>query len=240
MLFSLWQHLEPMPLFWLTLTIAVFQAAAWLFRRTGSNPLFNPVLLSIPLIILFLQITGTDYQTYFKGASFIHFLLGPATVALALPLYRQIANIRKASRAIFISLGVGSLTAITSTALLIYVLGGNTVIILTMVPKSVTTPIAMGISEKIGGIPSLTAVTVVLTGIVGAVLGETILKLFRVTQKAAIGMALGLASHGIGTSQALLSGPVAGAFGALGMALNGLFTAILLPALLSVFHLLLR
>ncbi len=227
----LWTHLSATPLLWLTLTLVAYQGGGWLFRRSGCHPLLNPVLTAVAALVLALKASGTDYRTYFDGARFIHFLLGPATVALAIPLYREIDLIRKAFAPILVSLAAGSLTAIASAVGIARLFGGERIILLSLAPKSVTTPIAMGISEQIGGLPSLTAVSVVLTGIGGAVFGGWLLDRLRVHDESARGMAMGVASHGIGTARALQWSRSAGAFAALAMALNGLLTALLLPVL---------
>jgi predicted murein hydrolase (TIGR00659 family) len=224
----LWVYLRTTPLLWLTLTLGVYQLGEWLFRRLGCRPVFNPVLTAIIVLVLLLKATGTRYETYFNGAQFVHFLLGPATVALAIPLYREIEVIRKSCAVIITTLVAGSVTAIVSAVGIARALGGETLILLTIAPKSATTPIAMGISEKIGGLPSLTAVTVILTGIAGAVLGDMVLNCLKIKDEAARGIAFGLAAHGIGTAHAIMKGRVSGAFAALGMALNGLLTALLL------------
>jgi predicted murein hydrolase (TIGR00659 family) len=231
---QLWIDLSASPLLWLTLTLLVYQAGTRIFRRLGCNPLLNPVLTSVIVLVLCLALSNTDYQTYFQGARFIHFLLGPATVALAIPLYRELPNIRKAFAPVIITLIIGSLAAIASAVGIAWWLGGERVLLLSLAPKSVTTPIAMGISEKIGGLPSLTAAAVVLTGITGAVLGDWVLSRLKVRDEAARGMALGVASHGIGTAHALQTSRVSGAFAALAMALNGLLTALLLPLLIAL------
>lgn len=226
---ELWVYLSTTPLLWLTLTLIAYQLGGWLFRRFGSPPLLNPVLTAVVLLVVLLKTSGTDYQTYFRGAQFIHFLLGPATVALAIPLYREVHAVKSAFLPIALALLIGSLTGIFSAVGIGWLLGGGKIILLTLAPKSVTTPIAMGISEKIGGLPSLTAVVVVLTGIAGAVIGDVVLNKIRVKDEMARGMALGVASHGIGTAHAIQRGRVAGAFSALAMAMNGLLTAIILP-----------
>jgi predicted murein hydrolase (TIGR00659 family) len=228
---QLWVYLAASPLLWLTLTLIAYQAGALIFRRFDCKPLLNPVLTAVFTLVVLLKISNTDYQTYFRGAQFIHFLLGPATVALAIPLYREIEIIKKAFVPIAVSLAIGSLTAITSAIGIAWALGGEKILLLTLSPKSITTPIAMGISEKIGGLPSLTAVAVVMTGITGTVGGNWILDKLRVHDDMARGMALGVASHGIGTAHAMQTSRLAGAFAALAMALNGLFTALVLPAL---------
>ena len=231
----LWEYLSTSPLLWLTLTLTAYQLGTWLFRRLGYTPILNPVLTAIIALCLMLKVTGTDYQTYFRGAQFVHFLLGPATVALAIPLYREIDVIRKAFVPIVVTLIAGSLTAIVSAVGIAWGLGGERIILLTLAPKSVTTPIAMGVSEKIGGLPALTAVAVVLTGIAGAVIGDLVLNALKIHDEKARGMALGVASHGIGTAHAMQRSRVTGAFAAMAMALNGLLTALLLPLLAGLY-----
>lgn len=231
---QLWVYLAASPLLWLTVTLLAYQTGALIFRRFDCHPMLNPVLTAIVALVAVLKISNTDYQTYFRGAQFIHFLLGPAIVALAIPLYQEIQTIKKAFVPIAITLTVGSLTAITTAIGIAWALGGDKVLMLTLAPKSITTPIAMGISEKIGGIPSLTAVAVVLTGITGAVSADFIFRRLQIDDEMARGISLGITSHGIGTAHAVQKSQVAGAFAALAMALNGLFTALLLPALIGV------
>jgi len=228
---ELWVYLSETPLLWLTLTLLAYQAGSWIFRRLGSPALLNPVLTAIVFLVILLKVSGTDYQTYFRGAQFIHFLLGPATVALAIPLYREVHAVKSAFIPIALTLLTGSLTGILSAVGISFFLGGGKEVLLTVAPKSVTTPIAIGISEQIGGIPSLTAVIVVLTGIAGSVIGDFVLAKLGIKDEMAYGMALGIASHGVGTAHAIQKGRVAGAFSALAMALNGLLTAIILPVI---------
>jgi predicted murein hydrolase (TIGR00659 family) len=192
------------------------------------------VLTGVISIVALLKVSSTDYQTYFKGAQFIHFLLGPAIVALAIPLHRQLNVIRKAFSPIITSLTVGSLTAIVSAVGIAWLLGGERVILLSLSPKSVTTPIAMGISEQIGGLPSLTAMAVVMTGITGATIGDMVLNRLKITDEMSRGIAMGVASHGIGTAHVLQASHVSGAFAAMAMALNGLLTALILPSLIKL------
>lgn len=232
---QLWVYLSTTPLLWLAVTLIAYQLGAWLFQRLGCSPILNPVLTAVLVLVLLLKLSNTPYQTYFKGAQFIHFLLGPATVALAIPLYREVAMIRKTFKPIAIALLLGSLAAVASAVGIAWLLGGERVLLLTLAPKSVTTPIAMGISEQIGGLPALTAVAVVLTGIIGAVIGDTVLRWARVHDETARGMAFGVASHGIGTAHAMQKSRLTGAFSALAMALNGLLTALLLPFLIRLF-----
>lgn len=228
---SLWVYLSATPLLHLTLTVCFFVLARWLYRKTGKRSWLNPVLLSVLAIVTVLILTDTPYSVYFEGAKFVHFMLGPATVALAIPLYRQWAALKRHPVALAVSLLTGSLTAVVS-AIFIAKLGGvGNQALISIAPKSVTTPVAMGISETLGGLPSLTAVVVILTGILGASIGPWLLDKLRVTSPMAMGLAMGTASHGIGTGRAIYMGDVAAAFSGLAMGLNGLATTILLPAL---------
>lgn len=226
---DIWVYLAASPLLHLTMTLVAFQAGSWVYERAGRHPLLNPVLIAVVLVVAMLLATGTSYADYFAGAQFVHFLLGPATVALAVPLYRQFERVRKSGLAIAASILTGSLTAIGSALGVGWLLGASRDTLISLAPKSVTAPVAMGISEQLGGLPSLTAVLVILTGIVGAMLGPLVLNLIGVRDWAARGLAMGTASHGIGTARALQVSEVAGAFSGLAMGLNALATAILLP-----------
>ena len=228
---DIWVYLSASPLLHLTLTLAAFVLASLIYRRAGMNPLLNPVLLSVVAIVLVLRATGTDYDTYFEGAQFVHFLLGPATVALALPLYRQFERVRKSALAILVSLVCGSLASAVSAVAIAWLLGAQAVSIASLAPKSVTAPVAMGIAERLGGLPSLTAVVVILTGIVGAMLGPLVLNRLGIRDWSVRGLAIGTASHGIGTARAMQVNELAGAFSGLAMGLNAVATAILLPIL---------
>ncbi|MDV7338985.1 LrgB family protein [Terasakiella sp. A23] len=231
-LLDLWNHLTQTPLLGIGLTLGCFCIGDWIYRTCKQSPLANPVLISIILVSGVLWITKTDYQVYFDGAKYIHFLLGPATVALAVPLYKNLHHIRSAFFPILATVTLGGLFAIISGVYITYALGGSETTVLSMVPKSVTAPVAMGLSEIIGGTPSLTAVLVILSGVVGAVFGGMVLSLFRVQDKKARGLAVGIASHGIGTARKLSINETAGAFAGLGMGLNALVTALLLPILI--------
>ena len=228
---EIWVYLAATPLAGLTLTLIAYQLGLWLHHRARESPLVNPVLIAICTLAALLYATDTDYSTYFDGAQFVHFLLGPATVALAVPLYRQFDRVRRSAGALLTALLVGSLTAMASAIAIGWALGASMSTLVSLAPKSVTTPIAMGIAEELGGLPSLTAVLVILTGIIGAVLGTAVLRGVGVRDERSIGFAIGLASHGIGTARALQISEVAGAFSGLAMGLNGLATAVLLPLL---------
>lgn len=226
---DIWVYLSTTPLLHLTVTLAAYQIGDRIYRRFGLNPLLNPVVIAIVILVPLLLVTGTDYDTFFEGAQFVHFLLGPATVALAIPLFNQIDRVRRSALAILAAILTGSLAAAGSAAALVWLFGADPVLMASIAPKSVTTPIAMGIAEKLGGLPSLTAVLVILTGVLGAMLGPPLLTLMRIRDWRARGLAIGVASHGIGTARALQVNEVAGAFSGLAMGLNALATAILLP-----------
>jgi len=230
----LWVYLRETPLLWLAATLAAFAAGQWLYSRSRLNPLINPVAVAVALLVPVLLLTGTDYRTYFDGAQFVHFLLGPATVALAVPLYRNLSHVRKAFLPMVAALLAGSLTAVGSAVGVAMMLGGSRETMLSLAPKSVTTPIAMGIAERIGGLPSLTAVLVILTGILGAMIATPILNLLGVRDWRARGFATGVAAHGIGTARAFYIDQLAGTFAGIGMGLNGLVTAVLAPLLASL------
>jgi predicted murein hydrolase (TIGR00659 family) len=233
-LYAIWVYLATTPLLGLTVTLVAYVGAYEIYRRSGFNPLLNPVLLAVVALVTLLWATDTRYETYFEGAQFVHFLLGPATVALAVPLYRQFHHVRRSALAIGVALLAGSLTAVVSAVGIGWALGASKQTLLSLAPKSVTTPIAMGIAEKVGGLPSLTAVLVILTGIIGAVFARWLLNLIRVKDWRARGLAVGVAAHGIGTARAFEAHEVAGAFSSLAMGLNGLATAVLLPLLIRL------
>jgi len=228
-----WVYLSATPLFWLTMTLVAYQIAHWIYRRCGAHPLANPVLIAVVLLVALLQLTHTPYDTYFSGAQFVHFLLGPASVALAIPLYGQFQRLVGLAGPLLLALVGGSLTAMLSAVFVGHWLGGSLPTLLSLAPKSVTTPIAMGIAERIGGHPSLAAVMVIATGILGAITAQTIFRWLKVNDDAVSGFALGVAAHGIGTARAFQLSETMGAFAALGMGLNGLLTAISLPSLIQ-------
>jgi predicted murein hydrolase (TIGR00659 family) len=231
---TIWVYLAETPLLWLATTLAVYQAAHWLFRRAKSNPLLNPVFVSIIVLVLVLSATDTPYATYFDGAQFVHFLLGPATVALAIPLYLYAAKLRAMLLPLLLALVAGATTGIVGTALIGRSVGLDDLLIRSLIPRSVTTPIAMGIAEQIGGLPSLTAVLVILTGMIGALAAQGLLALLRIRDDSVCGFAIGMAAHGIGTARAFQLSQEAGAFSGLAMGLNGATTTILVPILLGL------
>jgi predicted murein hydrolase (TIGR00659 family) len=226
---DIWVYLSASPLLGLTVTLLVYQGAYWIYRRANFYPLLNPVGLSVAALVLILTLTHTPYQTYFDGAQFVHFLLGPATVALAIPLYAQLDKLRRTAVPILGALLAGAVVAMGSAVGIAWLLGASRITLISISPKSVTAPIAMGIVEKIGGLPSLTAVLVVSTGILGAALAKYVLDFLRIHDHSVRGFAVGVAAHGIGTARAFQLSEEAGAFAGLGMGLNGLLTALLFP-----------
>jgi predicted murein hydrolase (TIGR00659 family) len=227
--FSLWVYLSQTPLLWLTVTLLVYAVTDAISQATGRNPLANPVLHAMWIIAAFLALTGTSYTSYFGGAQFVHFLLGPATVALAVPLYENRKMVIAAILPMAVALAVGCVTAIVSVVWLAKLAGLPDNVVLSLAPKSVTAGVAMGISESLHGDPSLTAVAVVLTGIIGAMIVTPLMNAFGITDFRARGFAVGLVSHGIGTARAFQVDAVAGVFAGIAMSLNALITSLVVP-----------
>ena len=226
---ALWVYLATTPLFWLTLTVIVWVGADAIARGAARHPLVNPVLISIVVVGGLLRFTGTPYRTYFDGAQFVHFLLGPATVALGVPLWRNRAVVRRQIVPMLGALVVGSTVAIGSAIGLARAFGASHEVAASLAPKSATAPVAMAISEGLGGLPALTAALVITTGIVGAILVTPVMNLLGIRDWAARGFSAGLASHGLGTARAFACHPIAGVFAGIAMGLNAIATAILVP-----------
>ncbi len=233
-LFHLWVYLETTPLLGLAATLAVYRFAVAIAAACRNHALASPVLIAIVILVCLLLATGTPYSAYFQGAQYVHFLLGPATVALAVPMYANLARIRRHARAILPAVLAGSLTAALSAMLLARLLGAPREIVLSLAPKSVTTPIAMGIAEQIGGNPSLAAIFVLITGLTASVLGGAVWRAGGILGWPARGLASGTAGHGIATARMLLLSETAGAFGGLAIGLNGVITAIVVPLLVTL------
>jgi predicted murein hydrolase (TIGR00659 family) len=233
-LLDIWVYLSHNPLLWLTVTLGVYYVADLVYKKSRSMPLLHPLVLAIAVIVPLLLVTDTPYETYFDGAQFVHFMLGPATVALAIPLYLYVGQVRRMLLPLGVALLAGCATGILSAIGIGWLLGASDVVLLSLAPKSVTTPIAMGIAEQVGGLPTLTAVLVILTGIVGAVSGPLVLDILRIREPGARGFAMGLASHGLGTARSFQMGEEAGAFSGLAMGLNGALTAVLVPLIVHV------
>jgi len=220
-------------IFFITLTIGAFWSAQMLQRRLGWV-LLNPILLAIAMIILILRAGHISYATYEEGSRIIAFLLKPAIVALGVPLYLQLEQIKKQALPIFASQLAACVTGVLSAVLIAHALGASPEVIVSLSPKSATTPIAMEVSRVLGGIPALTAVIVILTGIFGAICGLGFLKLIGVKSRIAQGLSLGAASHAVGTAHAMQKTPRLGAYSSLGLILNGTLTGVLTPWLLPL------
>jgi predicted murein hydrolase (TIGR00659 family) len=229
-LVDIWVYLSTTPLLGLTATLVAYQLAHAAYRASGLNPLANPVAGAVLLLGTALWATGTPYNTYFEGAQFVHFLLGPATVALALPLHEQLPRLATLWLPMLGGLVAGTLAA-TATAIGVgWALGASTATLASLAPKSVTTPVAMGIAEQLGGLPSLTAVLVVCTGVLGAATGRWLFDGLGIREPEVRGFALGTAAHGIGTARAFQVSEEMGAFSGLAMGLSALFSAVVLPS----------
>lgn len=231
---QLWVYLQTTPLLGLAATLIAWEIASFLSGLARGHVLANPMLISIVLLAALLLLTGTPYRAYFEGGQYVQFLLGPATVALAVPMHANLARIRRAAPAIVPALLAGSLTAVVSAMLIARSLGASRTVVLSLAPKSVTTPIAMGIAEQIGGSPSLAAVFVLMTGLTAVLLGPLVMRLARVMDWRAQGLAGGTAGHGLATARLLLVNETAGAFGGLAIGLNGIVTAVLVPLLVTL------
>jgi predicted murein hydrolase (TIGR00659 family) len=233
---TLWVYLAADPLLWLSVTLIAYVLADRFSALCGRHPLANPVLIAVALIAAILTTTKTPFETYFQGAQFVHFLLGPATVALAVPLHRHWPVVRKAALPILAALFAGATAAVVSAVGIAAAFGAPYPVLAALAPKSVTAAIAMGISREIGGEPSLTATLVIATGVLGAIMVTPLMVLFRFSDWRARGFAAGLASHGIGTARAFQVNAVAGTFAGIAMGLNGLVTAALVPLILRLFR----
>jgi len=216
------------PALGMTLTLVVFAGSKWLYNRSRIF-LLHPVLVSIAVIIVVLSLTKIPYSDYMKGGSIIAFFLGPSVVALGLPLYDQLSRLRGEALSLLVTTLFASAVGIIASTLPFLLFPGPRQVMLSLAPKSITTPIAMVVSQAIGGIPSLTAAFVVLTGVVGAVVGPVVLRLIGIGSGIAFGYALGTASHGIGTARAIEQGELEGAASSLALCLNGIATAVLAP-----------
>jgi predicted murein hydrolase (TIGR00659 family) len=196
--------------------------------------LLHPVAVAVVSLIVLLKLSGVSYHEYFDGAKFVHFLLGPATVALAIPLYKQLRRIRRMALPVLAGLLTGIFSGMLSATGIAWMLGGSRETILSLAPKSATAPVAMGVAERIGGLPSLTAVLVVTTGIFGAVIGTRLFRLIGIRDDSIAGVAMGVTAHGIGTARAFQVSEEMGAFSGLAMAISAFLIALVMPWLLAL------
>jgi putative effector of murein hydrolase len=230
----LWTPLAATPLLWLAVTIAAYLTGRLVQRMCGGSAFASPVLIAIILVTAVVLATDTSYPTYFAGAQFINFLLGPATIALAIPLAKNLTHVRSNLHGIGLALLAGSVTSIMSGVAIVWLLGGTRIVALSMAPKAVTTPIAMAVSQQIGGVPALTAALAILGGIVAAIIGQQVLHWFRIRDWRVHGLTAGVAGSGIAAAQVASRNELGAAFAALGIGLNGLLTAVLVPFLAAL------
>lgn len=221
------------PLFAITLVLAAYQLSAWLYAKSGNQPWLHPTIAGAVAVAAVLAGLNIDYPAFTEQAYWLTFWLGPATVALAIPLYQQLHLIRRLAGPIVITVISAAAFAVLSVLAVAYWLGGSEITLLSLTAKSVTTPIAIGISESTGGLSAITASAVILTGIVGIVAVDPIMRLCRVTDDRLWGFSLGLTAHAIGTARAFERSPVAGAFSSLALCLTGTYSAIFIPLALQ-------
>ena len=232
---QLWVYLASTPLFGLTATLAVYVAAQWAYDRLGRAPWANPVLWSVVCIGCVLVVTRTPYPTYFAGAQFVHVMLGPAVVALAWPLWLRRGELRRRVLALNVAALAGGLAAGGSAVAMAWAFGLPLDVLRSLAPKSVTAPVAMGIAERIGGVPALAAVFAVITGMVGALSAKYLFDALGIRDWAVRGFALGTASHGIGAARALQVHADAGAYAGIALGLQVLWASLLMPLAASLF-----
>ncbi|SFJ24486.1 TIGR00659 family protein [Sphingomonas sp. NFR04] len=225
---GLWANLQATPLLWLAVTLLVFEGADRLSKRSKRHPLCHPVLLATPVLIALLLATRTPYPIYAQNTAVLGFLLGPATVGLAVPLWRNRALVRRAAGPLLLALTAGSLTAILSVTAIVWAFGGSVQILATVAPRSVTTPVAMALAQQLGGIPALAAIVVPIAGVFGAMIATPVLNALRIEDYRVRGFATGVAAHGIGMARAFQVSEIGGTFAGIGMALNAAMTALLL------------
>ena len=231
---ELWVYLSATPLFGLTATLVIYVLARAMYQRAGHAPWANPVLWTVLVLALLLTLSGTPYPTYFSGAQFIHFLLGPAVVALAWPLWQRRTELRQRAAAVGVAALAGGAAAAGSAVGVGWALGLPTELLRSLAPKSVTAPVAMGIAEQIGGSPALAAVFAVLTGLVGAVSAKYLFDALRVDAPEVRGFAIGSIAHGIGAARAMQVHPDAGAYAGLALSLQVVLASLLMPLMFKL------
>ncbi|MGO1369498.1 MAG: LrgB family protein [Senegalia sp. (in: firmicutes)] len=221
------------PYFGILISILAFELGLFINKKT-KIPVLHPLLISITFIILILMIFDIDLASYEKGGNVISLLLGPVTVTLAIPLYKQIELLKKHKLPILIGIFTGVMTSFISVILLGKIFAYDTQLINSLIPKFITTPIGIEVSESIGGIPSITVMSIIITGIIGAIIAPFICKIFKIEDKVARGIAIGASSHAVGTAKAMEMGETEGAMSGLAMGLAGLLTAIMVPILMII------
>lgn len=230
----IWSYLKHSPLLWLTLTLAAYAVGEGLFQAARGQSIVNPVLIAVILLGGLLGLSGTSYATYFEGAQFVHFMLGPATVALAVPLVENLAAIRRALLPITVAMLTATTVGIGATLLMGQWFGLGPQLLASLVPKSTTSPVAIGVAEALGGLPTLTAAIVIVTGIFGAVIASPFLRLIGLRDARAVGLTIGTSAGGIGTARAFQIGTVEGSFASIGMGLATIAVSVLAPILMRL------
>ena len=230
---EIWVYLAGSPLFALLLTLAAYEAGVTIYERTNRNPFANPVAIAVIIVAIGISLIDMPYAKYFEGAQFIHFLLGTATVALAVPIYQCWDSLRGKALPLITSLLCGGAVSILTAVFAARLFGADLTIQKAMLAKSVTAPIAMGVAERISASPTLTAVFAVCTGVIGAILARYILDALRLNAWWQRGFSIGVAAHGIGTSRAMSIHPEAGAFAGLAMGMHGVAGAVLIPLIVD-------
>ena len=233
---DLWPLLASSPIVWLVLTLGGYLAGRVLQNASRGAPFVNPVLIAILVVIAALAASGTSYRSYFADAQPIHFLLGPATIALAVPLARHFALIKINLRSVGLALLAGSASAIVSGVAIVRICAGSHTVALSMASKAATTPIAMAVSQQVGGMPELTASLAILGGITAAVAGQWIFTLLAISDWRVRGLAAGVAGSGIAAANVAARDETGAAFAAIGVGMNGLLTALLVPFFVVLWH----
>lgn len=232
---EIWVYLSGSPLLALILTLTAYQIGFYLYQKSQRNPLANPVAIAVLIVATTLWLIDMPYDKYFEGAQFVHFLLGTATVSLAVPIYRGISGLKGRAFPLLLALLCGGATSIMSAVIIARFFSADPAIVGALMSKSVTAPIAMGVAERIGASPTLTAVFAVATGILGAILARFVLDGLKITAWWQRGFAIGVAAHGIGTSRAFSVHPEAGGYASLAMGLHGILGAVVIPLIAGYF-----
>ncbi len=233
---EIWVYLSGSPLLALFITLLAYQVGVLAYEKSKQNPLVNPVAIAVVIVAIFIKLIDMPYDKYFEGAQFIHFLLGSATVALAIPIYRGFKSLRGHAIPLLTALIVGGSVSIVSSVAILSLFGADKNIIGAFYAKSVTAPIAMGIAERIGTSPTLTAIFAVSTGIIGAIIAPFILNLLKIRPWWQRGFPIGIASHGIGVSRAMSINAEAGTYASLAMGLHGIIGSLAIPIIYRLFN----
>ncbi|MDW8801956.1 LrgB family protein [Clostridium sp. A1-XYC3] len=223
------------PIFGIMISLIAFEIGCILYKKT-KVPILNPLFTSIIMVMCFLTIFNINVSDYDKGGQFISFFLSPATVILAVPLYKKIKLLKAYALPIVAGITAGSLVGIITVIFLCHLFGISKPLDISMIPKSITVPIGVEVSKQLGGIPSITVAAIIITGIMGAVVGPYVCKLFKIEDKVAVGVAIGTASHAVGTTKAIELGEVEGAMSSLSIGLAGIITVFIAPVITKIFE----